>query len=663
MNQTPATPAANTSANSLAAAYRLLEAGQIEAADRAILAILSREPTNPEALFIHALACLRKGSLAETERAINSVLKLAPGHLAASLLRSEVLRLRGRDAEALEASAQALAGAFSISGDPRGIARALMEVVATTPPPRWHDYMAAFQAFGKLLAKVSSPSDVAAMLDSLASSAIATSSEEEFSARYAAATALLGFAPSSPQPWNREVFERTVLPWLYRALAADQFEQALAMEALIYDSYVKQTENEAHFRDCFLRWTRAMREAGARFAATLPPVARAPPGPIPRIAFFAHNVSPLAHMQMVLGLLEGHALLPQARFEPYLFCLTGEREMLERFRRAGVKVEVLVESSVRPGYRSALTTLRRRIAEAGIDELVWISLARIMLFAFAMRLAPAQAWWAMKYHSLEAPEIDGYLTGGGIEGGTKTIGGRAWRAGPVAGSQWTAPQHLAEASAIRRGLGPHRIVYGSFGREEKLNSAPFLDAVTRILKAVPDSAFVWTGRARHPGIQDRFQRANVADRCHFIGWVDTKLYSQVIDIFLDSFPFPCGFTLYESMATGKPAVLFASPESADTGANALIGPLLEGGDPQREAARLARSIFRPEGEDLYLRAMNEDDYVDLATRLAMDDSFRQRAGAANRTFVERFMADPARAANIYADHFVGILEEAARRRA
>src|SRR6185436_14508130 len=113
--------------------------------------------------------------------------------------------------------------------------------------------------------------------------------------------------------------------------------------------------------------------------------------------------------------------------------------------------------------------------------------------------------------------------------------------GPVAAdaSGWLAPEKAPAAREVRASLGARGPVYGSFGREEKLNSPAFLDAVVAILRRVPGAVFLWTGRVQHPEIQKRFEAAGVAARCRFIGWVDTKLYAQVIDVFLDSFPFPC----------------------------------------------------------------------------------------------------------------------------
>lgn len=660
MSRPPVSLASTTKA-AIAGVLELLNAGRFEEAYRASLDILARDPSDIDARLVHGVSCLQHGMLAEAQQSIEAVMSRAPTHFGAIFTHAQVMRARGNEEAALAETLRAIAGIFKLP-EVEGIAmRGLLRLVATVPSVQWADYGQLFAMFGSLLAN-SRPIPDATWIDEALASPILMSPDSEFAPRLAGTCALLGFIAESPLEWNREIFERLMMPWMRRALAGGRFDSALLIERVVYAAHVKQVESEAHFAHCVAQWKDAMREAGARFASTLPTVERAAPGTMPRVAFFVDNLTGLAHARMVADLIEGNARLQDRRFEPYVFCLTGESQMIERLHRTGTTVEVLFDAGNSHGYASALSLLRRRIAECGIDELVWVSVVVMMPFAFAMRIAPAQAWWAMKYHSLELDEIDGYITGGGIEGGTKTIAGRTWLAGPVASQEWTAWERASEAAHVRGSLPQGTIVYGTFGREEKLNSASFLEAVSRVLKAVPNAVFLWTGRQQHAAIQRHLEASGFADRCRFIGWVDTKLYAQVIDVFLDSFPFPCGFTLYEAAAAGRPAVLFMSDASADTGANALIGPLLDRGDPQRESALAARSIFRAGGEDLSLRASTTDEYVALAVRLGTDEGFRKRAGEAYRAFVESFLADRARSARIYGDHFLTIIEAAKRRR-
>lgn len=658
MNSVPP-PAPLASYPTVAQAYQLLQSGRVDEADRASQAILRHEPSQPDALLIHGIALVRRGANGEGRDALERALAARPEFPFALFVRADLLRAAGSTREALDDLATGLASEWAPGAgrEPLKVFEALLSVLATQPPAKWWPRMPQFQAFGALLAAHVPVEEATRIFDAAGRDERALREPAVYMARFLGLVGVSGFEKSAPAAWNHEFFERAALPWLLRALEANLVDAALAMEGVIYQEYVKQTETETHFEASMRRWKDAMRSAGTRFAASLPPVARAPSGDVPSVAFFVHNVSELAHVQMVLGLLEGNASLSPPRFKATVFCYFGKPAMLERFRRTGAHVEALTNPGTQADHRQVFALLRRRIAELGIDMVVWVSLVLAMPFAFAMRIAPAQVWWALKYHRFESPEIDAYLTGGGIEGGFKTIDGRQWRGGSVPGTDWTRPEAAAEAARVRAALGNYRIVYGTFGREEKLDSPEFIATVARILKAVPDAGFLWTGRVRLPRIQAQLEAEGVADRCHFIGWVDTKLYAQVIDVFLDSFPFPCGFTVYESMAAGKPSVFYLSAESVHTGANALIAPLLETGDPDREGARLARSIFRPDGEDYYLHATTPDEYVAFATRLASDAGFRERTGAACRGFVDHFMADRARAARIYADHFDAVLAE------
>jgi len=274
-----------------------------------------------------------------------------------------------------------------------------------------------------------------------------------------------------------------------------------------------------------------------------------------------------------------------------------------------------------------------------------------------MRVAPVQIWWALKYHSLAFPEIDGRLTAASA-GATKRVAGTLWRSAPLAADDWFRPELAPAAAQLRARYAQHELLFACFGREEKLNSAPFLEAVAQVLQACPHAGFLWTGRERLASIETRLQALGVGARCHFVGWVDTKLYAQVIDVFLDSFPFPCAFTLYEAMAAGKAVVTFASAESAETGLNGLLGPLLAGesGTPEEQAR--ARVIYGDEPHALFFCADRPERYVELAVKLAADPSLRRAAGEANRAFVQQFLSDRERMARIVAGHLLELMADA-----
>ena len=267
------------------------------------------------------------------------------------------------------------------------------------------------------------------------------------------------------------------------------------------------------------------------------------------------------------------------------------------------------------------------------------------------RIAPLQGWFAMKYHACDIAEIDVHL---GVENVVlrKTMEGREWRTLGSAARSWVDPEQAGPARALRATFPDAAIVAASIGREEKLDSPAFLEAVCELLSKHPNLHFLWTGRVPRASIRGAFERAGVADRARFVGWVDTRLYAQAIDLFLDSFPFPCGFTLKEAMAAGKPAVMMNTPESLETGVPGAISPLIEHtADAPPEVRERLRAIFTRERDfDLYLCAASADEYVAMAGRLIADPELRARAGAANRAFIEGFLSSPHDEARKLLDH-------------
>lgn len=543
------------------------------------------------------------------------------------------------------------------------IARELIDLIANKRARAWRDQRSRAARFGAALA--ASGGYLAAgeaALEDAARCAERVIGDEAARERRRALLALLGLDRASPVEWNVALAERVLRPWLAQALGSGCYEDAFELEQDLYSKVTVTKETEAHFRRCVSLWWDLAADAGRRLGSEPAPLA---PGALPRIAFFLHSPKMLAHVRTLLGMLEGLARLRPAPIEPVVYVFYSFSAELDTALAAhGVRV-VYIDRAGKGGLRGGyakLLELRARLAADRVDALVWVSVVTMMAFAFGMRIAPVQIWWAMKYHSVELPEIDGYLTGGGVSGGIKTIAGRRWRVGPVAAADWFAPQLAQPAREKRAALGVFRVVFASLAREEKLRNPAFLQAVARILRELPDAAFLWTGRERLAEVQEQLEALGVAQRCFFIGWVDTRLYAQVIDVFLDTFPAPCGFTLYEAMAAARPVVLYACPESENNGLHALVAPLFAREEGTEADWRSIECIFRPDGEKLYLRAASVEEYVAYALRLARDPGFRQRAGEAGRAFVQAYMSDRERVARIYAEHLIAILRDTAARR-
>ena len=174
-----------------------------------------------------------------------------------------------------------------------------------------------------------------------------------------------------------------------------------------------------------------------------------------------------------------------------------------------------------------------------------------------------------------------------------------------------------------------------------------------LLKQHLDICFLWTGREQLPSIQRQFDDAGISDRCFYIGWVNTKLYAQVIDVLLDCFPLGCGYTAYEAMAAGAATVFYASTESQESGVPALVHAIDSAGEDCAEEKSQLATVYA--NRTRYFCADNTAHYQDMATRLIQDDALRQQSGEANRQFISLFYEDQKKMASGYARHFIELV--------
>ena len=199
-------------------------------------------------------------------------LKLKPTFLPGYYNAAWIMAGCGKPKEAVDWYEQALALDFGITRkEGMTFPRALAEYLRTVPPSRWEEKTEAIKEYGKALERSSIfeqientlPHDVATHMD------LAQHDPARTTSVVLGFLDLLAFSKASARNWNKAVFEKLVLPWMKQALTLGHYDLALRLESKVYNNYVKQTELEEHFRDCFNMWVPAMREAGQR-AATGP---------------------------------------------------------------------------------------------------------------------------------------------------------------------------------------------------------------------------------------------------------------------------------------------------------------------------------------------------------------------------------------------------------
>lgn len=463
-----------------------------------------------------------------------------------------------------------------------------------------------------------------------------------FIARLYGLFSLLAFDKYASPTKNQFVVESIFLPLLHRALAQDSISIALQLEIEIYERFIKQTESEAHFARWFPLLAAPLQLKGQQLNLALE-LKDSCQENSRKVAFFFHVENMLAHSKVILELLTGRAQLHGSDFEPVLFVFSKNNgKRLQAFMDLGVEVVFLDDyvsaSDCELEYKKILK-LREFLLQRAISVCVWVSVPTLMAFAFSLRVAPIQIWWSMKYHSYCHADVDGYFTNGSLQTKRK-INNRDWQ---VVHSAITFTMELEKAKLareFRQQFSPKAFILGALGREEKLCDGAYLKCVCSILKQRPNTVFLWTGRNRLPVIENYFVAQGVADRCFFIGWVDTDVVTQVLDLYLDTFPLGGGHTVFQSMFYGKAMIMRESSENLETG---VIMHMLtsEGrlGDDPKLPQNISDHFTNCAGECLIYLANNDDEYVNHALKLIDCKKSRIESGNLNRLFVDTFMAD------------------------
>lgn len=428
---------------------------------------------------------------------------------------------------------------------------------------------------------------------------------------------------------------QTLLHYIARRDAA----RALVAEIELYNTFVKAVESEDHYERCFAQWREPMLGLGRAYAG--PPAPRAARGEALGIAFVFHTGSVLGHTEVLMRLLETR---DGARLRPRLYSLFGQNEEFAA-RAAGVGVPV---EAYPGGGAGPHEWLRGRIAANGEGTAVWVSAPPAALFVFGARVAPVQVFWSLKYHPVRAPEIDGYITYGSWGERERDFHGQRWTVCPV---PLALDPRTPDPRAVEglRARFPERVLLGTLAREEKIASRPFLESVAAILKRHPEAGFLWTGRARHAGIESLLASLGVADRCHFAGWVDTPLYAAALDVFLETFPLGCGITGYQALGAGVPLLSYLD-------ANTVFGMQYWAEIAARGGAA-TREIL---DEYPVLVARDPAEYVELASRLIADPAFRESWRGRERAYYEDEIANIGRYSRRFFDTIAAIGPRAPR---
>ena len=117
-------------------------------------------------------------------------------------------------------------------------------------------------------------------------------------------------------------------------------------------------------------------------------------------------------------------------------------------------------------------------------------------------------------------------------------------------SQYKAQQVISEAETIRSQYGKDTVILGSIGRLVKVDSLEYLESVAKLLQKNSNAVYLACGSGSTESIKRKVEALGIEDRFIFVGFVEAKIYANVLDIYLDTFPHHGGESVREAQMAG-----------------------------------------------------------------------------------------------------------------
>jgi hypothetical protein len=409
-------------------------------------------------------------------------------------------------------------------------------------------------------------------------------------------------------PALTEIFRSTLTPDLHAGLAARLYDSLGLLRWMTSDDAQKvagfRTEMVEPFARHARQWAQDLRLAPRRM----------PAGPPYRVAYLGQSrelivseaVTPLLH-----SLLTGHAALGTERFQIFYYALNG---LTASYRGEVEALGVTVREFDAASWPCAnLARLRARLEADRIDVLLSPEPMSVPTVLFATRSAPVQVLLDVGFSVwLDDESLDYTMLGFAGEPSLSNLSPTAYeRIDYHFDARFVFPPvSPADVAAQRARFNGARHVYGFVGRLVKL-TPDYLRALRAILERVPGAMAYLGGFGDDTMVREALSAfGSMADRVivdpHA---VDGPVLSHAMDTFLDTFPFVGGLSCLQVQAARRPVVYMA--------------------DSRPGFARLL-GVSR----DSTLKASSLDEYIALASRLALDPAwYASRAREAERVAI------------------------------
>ena len=379
------------------------------------------------------------------------------------------------------------------------------------------------------------------------------------------------------QFWDDHVFNSVVRVAIEKVTNANDSLLSLrsaidwfsVLEHQLFLPYVRRVENPERFRSAYWNVNSYAQVLSSRFndhwdACSETGEPRSKPlnnnKSLKKILFILKGPYALAHVEFLNALLHGSSYFSSA-IEVHLLLLDAAKNSA---RHPGIQVVSFAETK---STFDKLKKYRRYCYMHDFDSICWVACVQNLSLYMGMQTCASQAYLSMKYHSIIMPTIQKYagIGSSSVAFSFDTIDWFRGRAFPHL-SLKSKDDEFCMSARQKFSITDSSFVIGCFVRSEKLHNLGYWRVIEELLSEFNKAVFVFASQDIPLNIQDYLSRSLFRDRIKHLGWVDTKTWCHVLDLYLDSFPRGSGNTMFEAIFAHVPCLIMDTPENRESSA-------------------------------------------------------------------------------------------------
>jgi hypothetical protein len=211
----------------------------------------------------------------------------------------------------------------------------------------------------------------------------------------------------------------------------------------------------------------------------------------------------------------------------------------------------LVGGSPSPFYSifHKMLLIRDKLIRDEVDVLVGMNTRAEYNMLFTTRSCPKQIYWSHGNYEYDYKSVDYMVSHILLEDKKKNL---SFDLKMHDDFMYDAPDENI-LSQERDKYPKNSIKLGSIGRLSKIDKE-YVETISKIMQNYPNTIYIACGSGDNKAIVEILKKYSVQDRWYFPGHVDAKIYSRIIDILPNTFPYNQGLSMFEFMSIGKPYV-------------------------------------------------------------------------------------------------------------